>query len=174
MSHEYSAPWSRALKFATLFTVLLLCAASVLGYHFGPRQWLSWRVFTLAVPLLSLVLGILFMVRGYRATAQGIEIERFGWATQLPLAKLLAVTADPLALTGSIRRLGNGGFFAITGIYSNQRHGRFRAWATDPSRAVVLKYADHTVILTPDDPGRFVQQVQHLANLPGVCAPASG
>ena len=174
MSHEYSAPWSRGLRFATLFALLLLCAASVLAYHFGPHQLFSWRLFTVLSPLIPLILGILFTVRGYRATAQGIEIERFGWSTQLPLAQLLAVTADPLALAGSMRRWGNGGFFAITGIYSNPRHGRFRAWATDPSRAVVLRYADHTVILTPDDPARFVQQLLHLANIPGAAAMASG
>jgi hypothetical protein len=170
MSHDYSAPWSRSVRFATLFSLALLGAAPVVGLHFGPHQFFAWRVFTLSIPLIAVPLGILFIVRGYRPTAQGIEIERFGWTTRLPLAGLKDIMADPLALTGSIRRWGNGGFFAITGIYSNARHGRFRAWATDPARAVVLKFADHTVILTPDDPRRFVQEVQHLAGLAAAIA----
>jgi len=173
MSHEYSAPWSRSVKFATLFSLALLGAAPVVGWNFGPRQFLAWRIFTFSIPLLALPLGILFMVRGYRVTAQGIEIERFGWTSQLPLVGLKDITSDPQALVGSIRRWGNGGFFAITGRYSNARHGRFRAWATDPARAVVLRYAEHTVILTPDDPQRFVQEVQHLAALSAATAAPS-
>jgi hypothetical protein len=170
MSHDYSAPWSRGVKFATLFSVALLGAAPVIGLNFGPHQFFAWRVFSCSIPLIALPLGILFMVRGYRVTAPGIEIERFGWTAQLPLAGLKNITADPLALVGSIRRWGNGGFFAITGRYSNPRHGRFRAWATDPARAVVLKFAEHAVILTPDDPRRFVQEVLHLAGLSAAIA----
>jgi len=37
-------------------------------------------------------------------TPRSIEIERFGWSTQLSVSGLKVVTADPLALTGSIRR----------------------------------------------------------------------
>jgi hypothetical protein len=174
MSHDYSAPWSGGLRFATLFSVLLLTAAPLLGLNFGPHQFIAWRIFTLSIPLIALPLGVLFMVRGYRASPQGIEIERFGWTTQLPLTGLKSITADPLALAGSIRRWGNGGFFSITGIYSNARYGRFRAWATDPTRAVVLEFAEHSVILTPDDPRRFVQEVLHLARLSAPTAKAPG
>jgi hypothetical protein len=166
MSHEYSAPWGRGVKIATAFSVVLLGCLPILGAHVGPHQLLIWRLFTGVAPLIALPLGVLFMVRGYRATAQGMEIERFGWATQLPLAGLKEVSADPLALLASVRRFGNGGFFAITGSYSNARLGRFRAWATDPARAVVLKFADRTVVLTPDDPQRFVHELRHLAALP--------
>jgi hypothetical protein len=173
MSHEYAAPWGRGVKFATVFSVVLLGYLPILGTHVGPHQWFMWRLLMVGAPLVALPLGVLFMVRGYRATVQGIEIERFGWTTQLPLAGLKEVSADPLALLGSVRRLGNGGFFAITGTYSNPRVGRFRAWATDPARAVVLRFADHTVVLTPDDPQRFVHELARLAALPaaGVATP---
>ena len=173
MNHEYLAPWSRSVKLVTLSSTVVLALAPVLGSNFGPHQFLAWRIFMLLIPLLALPLGILFMVRGYRVTPRSIEIERFGWSTQLSVSGLKVVTADPLALTGSIRRWGNGGFFAITGQYSNGRYGRFRAWATDPARAVVLRYADHTVLLTPDEPQRFVQQVLQVAGLGLAIATAS-
>lgn len=165
MSHEYAAPWCRGVVIATSLSTLLLCAVPIIGLNAGPHELLAWRALMLALPLIALPLGILFMVRGYRATAHGIEIERFGWSTRLPLAGLRRLCADPQALAGSVRRWGNGGFFGITGFYSNPRYGRFRAWATDPARAVVLQFGGHTVMLTPDDPQRFVREVGDLAGL---------
>jgi hypothetical protein len=69
-------------------------------------------------------------------------------------------------LQGSLRLFGNGGLFAISGWFWNRRIGRFRAYATDPERAVLLRYRDGAqVILTPHDVQHFIIQVRRLAQL---------
>jgi len=59
-------------------------------------------------------------------------------------------------MRGSLRLFGNGGLFAITGWFWNRKLGRYRAFATDPARAVVLRYATRRILLTPDDVQKFI------------------
>jgi Bacterial PH domain len=165
MCHEYAAPWCRGVVIARLLSTLLLCAVPIIGLNAGPHELLAWRGLVVAMPLIALPLGLRVMVRGYRASADGIEIERFGWSTPRPLAGPRRLGADPQALAGSVRHWGNGGFFGITGFYSNPRYGRLRAWATDAARAVVLQFGGHAVMRTPHDPQRFVREAGNRAGL---------
>jgi len=163
---EFSAPWSRSLSSATTLALAVLLAVMLAGLLTGPRQLLVWRVAMVAVPL-AVVLGALpFMVRGYLLTERHIEVRRLGWSTVLPLAGLVSVTGDPEGLRGSLRLFGNGGLFVISGVFWNRRLGRFRAYATDPGRVVVLRYRDgRKIVVTPDDVQHFIVRVRALAKL---------
>jgi hypothetical protein len=163
---EFSAPWSRSLRILTGVSVVLLLSVALIGLLLGPRQSWLWRGATLGAPLVILGGTLLFMVRGYVLTDSQIEVRRLGWSTVLPLAGLGAVTGEPQGLSGSVRLFGNGGLFAISGWFWNRRIGRFRAYATDPQRAVLLRYRDGAkVILTPDDVQHFIVQVRRLAHM---------
>jgi hypothetical protein len=106
------------------------------------------------------------MVRGYVLTEKQIEVRRLGWSTVLPLAGLVAVTGEPEGLRGSVRLFGNGGLFGISGWCWNRRIGRFRAYATDPGRVVLLRYRDgNKVVVTPHDVQHFIVRVRTLANM---------
>jgi hypothetical protein len=106
------------------------------------------------------------MVRGYVLTETRIEVRRLGWSTRLPFAGLIAVNGEPQGLRGSVRLLGNGGLFAISGWFWNRRIGRFHAYATDPERAVLLRYRDgKQVVVTPHDVQHFIVRVRRLAGL---------
>jgi hypothetical protein len=59
----------------------------------------------------------------------------------------------------SLRTWGNGGAFAITGRFRNARLGAYRAYVTDTSRTVVLRFRSETVVISPDDPQRFTQVI---------------
>jgi hypothetical protein len=163
---EFAAPWSRSLRTLTIASVVLLLSLALIGLLLGPgKSWL-WRGATLGAPLVILCGTLLFMVRGYVLTDCQIEVRRLGWTTVLPLAGLGAVTGEPQGLSGSLRLFGNGGMFAISGWFWNRRIGRFRAYATDPQRAVLLRYRDGAqVILTPDDVQHFIVQVRRLAHM---------
>ena len=63
---------------------------------------------------------------------------------------------EPDAMRGSIRTFGNGGAFSFSGFYYNKRLGSYRAFVTDPRRAVVLRYATRRVVLSPAAPDDFV------------------
>jgi Bacterial PH domain len=116
------------------------------------------------MPLVVLLGALPFMVRGYVVTETHIEVRRLGWSTLLPLAGLAAVTGEPEGLRGSVRLFGNGGLFAISGWFWTRRIGRFRAYATDPGRVVLLRYRDgKRVVVTPHDVQHFIVRVRTLA-----------
>jgi len=164
---EFSAPWSRSLRLVTTSSAVLLLGLALAGLSLGPRQSLIWRMAMVGAPLVVLVGALLFMVRGYVLTESRIEVRRLGWSTVLPLAGLAAVNGEPQGLRGSLRLFGNGGLFAICGWFWNRRIGRFRAYATDPERAVLLRYRDgKKVVVTPHDVQHFIVRVRNLAGLP--------
>jgi len=165
---EFPAPWSRSLYLVTTLTVSLLLVIMLVGLTMGPRQLLVWRAAMVGVPLVVLLGALPFTVRGYILTDQHIEVRRLGWRTALPLAGLVAVSGEPEGLRGSVRLFGSGGLFGITGWFWNRRIGRFRAYATDPGRVVLLRYRDgRKVVLTPHDVQHFIVRVRTLAKVAG-------
>jgi Bacterial PH domain len=163
---EFPAPWSRSLRFVTALSVSVLLLVMLVGLTVGPRHLAVWRAGMVGVPLVVLLGALPFTVRGYILTDQAIEVRRLGWRTALPLAGLVAVSGEPEGLRGSVRLLGNGGLFGITGWFWNRRIGRFRAYATDPGRAVLLRYRDgRKVVLTPHDVQHFIVRVRTLAKV---------
>ena len=163
---EFSAPWSRSLRLLTTFSVLLLLILVLTGLLWGPRQSWVWRMAMVGVPLAVLLGSLAFMVRGYVLTESRIEVRRLWWSTVLPFAGLAAVTGEPQGLRGSLRLFGNGGLFAFSGWFWNRRIGRFRAYATDPERSVLLRYRDgRQVVVTPHDVQHFIVRVRKLAGL---------
>ena len=75
---------------------------------------------------------------------------------------LPSAEADPVALKGSIRLAGNGGLFAFCGWFRNSKLGVYRAFCTDLAHAVVLRFPDRTVVVTPDQPDKFVAAIREL------------
>jgi hypothetical protein len=115
--------------------------------------WLAW------LPL-ALVFGCaLFTIRGYTITPDAILVHRLFWATRLPRAGLQSARVDPRAIRWSIRTCGNGGFFSASGFYWNKSLGFYRMFLTDPRRAVVLKFARRTIVVSPDPPDEFVREL---------------
>ena len=136
------------------------------GLFGAPRRLPAWRAVMVGVPLLVLLSALPFMVRGYILTDTHILVRRLGWTTMLPLAGLAAVTGEPEGLRGSLRLFGNGGLFAISGWFWNRRFGRFRAYATDPNRVVLLRYRDgRNLVVTPDDVQHFIVRTRTLARV---------
>ncbi|MET0987929.1 MAG: PH domain-containing protein [Steroidobacteraceae bacterium] len=116
----------------------------------------------LIVPVIVAATALPFMVRGYVLTDVEVIVRRFGFTTHLPLAGLKSVTGDNDAMRSSLRLFGNGGLFSFTGEFWNRRLGRYRALATDPDRAVVLKYPKRTIVITPHDPQHFIVRARTL------------
>ena len=163
---RFSAPWGRSLRLTTVGSALVLLAVALTGLLTGPRNFLVWRLAMVALPLVVLLSALPFAVLGYVLTETHIEVRRLGWSTVLPLAGLVTVTGEPEGFRGSVRVFGNGGLFAITGWFWNRRIGRFRAYATDPSRTVLLRYQDgRNLVVTPNDVQHFIVRVRTLARL---------
>jgi hypothetical protein len=63
-------------------------------------------------------------------------------------------------MRGSAFLLANPGVLSLTGTFWNSQLKLYRAYAyafaTDPSRAVILRYPNRTIAITPHDPQHFV------------------
>ena len=159
-SIHFKAPWSAGLRRRSLLGVAVLAigaAASIIAWQ---RTGDPLALLLIALLLLVLLAASLCMVKGYALTNDEIIVKRLGWTTRLPLAGLKSVAGDNEAMDRSLRLFGNGGLLSYSGYFWNRKIGRYRAWATDPSRAVVLRYAKRKIVITPDDPQRFIVRVR--------------
>ena len=146
---EFKATWSKALWIVSAVATVILLAVAALPLH-GP-WWI--RLFPLAI-----VAGAApFVVRGYTVRDDALLIRRLFWDTRIGLTGLQSARFDPSAMCGSVRTCGNGGLFSFTGWYWNRKIGKYRAFVTDPARAVVLVFANRRIVVTPDRPEDFVR-----------------
>jgi hypothetical protein len=159
---EFKAPWSAGLRRLSIYSISILVAVVLAAIV--ARQYLPAPV-TLAVialPFLILIAAAACMVKGYVLTNDEIVVKRLGWSTRFDLQGLRSVSGDNEAMQGSLRLFGNGGLLSYSGYFWNRKIGRYRAFATDPSRAVVMRYAHRTVVITPDDPQRFIVRARTM------------
>ena len=159
----YGAKWGRTLILMSIFVTVLCVGVSCLTLvvlanipqpALAAVQWLPMALLTFCLP---------FVVRSYTITDEAILIRRLLWTTRLDRAGLTSAKVLPDAMRGSIRTCGNGGGFSITGWYWSKRLGFYRAFVTDLKRTVVLRFADKTVVLSPDEPADFVRELYHLS-----------
>jgi hypothetical protein len=162
MEQEYGAPWGRQLRVTTIFSLGVLLTVAAFGLATGPRHLWIWRLAMVGAPLSMVLAALPFMVRGYTLTSRSLLVHRPGFDTVLPLEGLRGVRGVADEMGGSLRLFGNGGFCSITGWFWNRRLGRYRAFATDPSRAVLLEFAGRKVLVTPHDPQAFIVQARKL------------
>ena len=158
----FKAPWSRKLKIGTAVYSLVFCAFAVAGVVFGFKQQSTWQLALILLPVLGLALASLSTVRGYTLTEKDIEVTRLLWKTHLPLDGLRSIEGNVAAMDRAIAFAGNQGFFSYSGYFWSRAVGFFRALATDPSRAVVLRYATRKVVVTPHDPQQLIMRVRTL------------
>jgi DNA-binding transcriptional regulator of glucitol operon len=111
------------------------------------------------LPLAIIVGSALFTIRGYTVTSDAVLVHRLFWATLLPLAGLQSAQFEPGAMRWSIRTFGNGGLFSFSGFFRNKALGAYRAFVTDPQRTVVLRYSTRTVVVSPEKPEEFAENV---------------
>lgn len=157
---RFAAPWSRLLVGVSVFATAVCLFAAVAAWIAvtsaggNSSQW--WAAL---LPVAMVVGAALFTVRGYSIERDSILVHRLLWATRIPRTGLKSAEHNPALISGGIRILGNGGFFSFSGWFRNKHLGTYRAWITDPSRAVVLRYSDRVLVMSPGDPEKFVSVV---------------
>lgn len=161
-SSYYAAPWGMLLRVMTLVGIIILLGLPLLTLKFGQIPPGGARLLFYFIPFI-LVIAFFFTVRGYELADQQLTILRPWWSKSIPLTNLKSAEFLPNAMRGSIRTFGNGGLFAFVGRYRNQKIGPYRAYATDLNRTVVLRFTDKTIIITPDEPEKFVQDISPFA-----------
>jgi hypothetical protein len=159
MKH-YEAPWSTSLiAMSIVTTVICLGVAGGGWWSLAAKHAPGVFGWVVLLPLVILFGAALFTIRGYSLSSDSILVHRLLWSTELPRAGLESAEVDLEAMRGSLRTFGNGGAFSFTGFYCNKRLGSYRAYVTDPRRAVVLRYAKRRVVLSPATPEDFVDDL---------------
>jgi hypothetical protein len=150
---KYTAPWSTSL-------IVLSSFASIMCFGVAISAAWSGRLWAALLPIAILCGGILFTIRGYTVTADALLVHRLFWTTRLPLSGLHSAQVEPEAMRRSIRTFGNGGLFSFTGWFRNKVLGAYRAFVTDPHRAVVLHFTRRTIVVSPSAPEDFVRDIR--------------
>jgi hypothetical protein len=136
------------------FTIVIIPAVVVPLLLKNPVGWLV---------ALILPVAALFIVRSYAIEPNVLAIRRLLWTTRLPLAGLQSAEVSPNVMRGSLRLFGNGGMFSITGLFRNRALGNYRAFVTDLTKTVVLRFPNRTVVISPENPERFVADISEFA-----------
>ena len=100
------------------------------------------------------------LVRRYRLLGDEVVVERAWLTARLPLAGLIAVESDREALRGAWKLWGNDGLGAYAGRFRSKKLGNFRAYVSDPECAVVLRWPDRCLVVSPAQPGEFTDAVR--------------
>ena len=149
-----------------MLSIVILLGVIVIGMSVGPRSMLAWQLIMVGLPVVILLVGFLFIIRGYEIRPDSLLVYRLGWQSRIPLSGLRSVDYDPKAMSHSIRTFGNGGMFCFAGWFRNKKLGSYRAYATDLKRCVILKFADgRVIVVTPGEPKVFVEQTHILTGV---------
>lgn len=159
---EFRAPWSATVRTVTALSLGMLSLPVLIGIFLATQPSLPALFLLIGLPPLLVAATVACRVRGYTLAEDAITVRRGLWNTRLPLNGLRSVTGDVDAMRGSIRLFGNAGLFSITGRFWNRKLGWYRAFATDPSRAIVLRYPKRTIVITPHDPQHFIMRARTL------------
>lgn len=167
MTRFAAAPWSLTVRVLSALATVMLAVMSWALYRQIPHGTRvpyaeAFGTALVAMPPLILLGALLFVVRGYRFDGTALLVERLAWDTRVELAGLERAWHDPAAMCRSLRLFGNGGLYAITGVFRNSTLGRYRAFVTDPRRAVALRSPSRVVVVSPADPQAFLEQVKML------------
>lgn len=172
MQRFAAAPWPRSLQVLSgVGTILLLVVWFGAEHGVPPRGAAHWvGTFMIWLPPVLLFGALLFTVSGYEIGPGELRVQRLFWSTVIPLEGTVRAWQDPQAVARSLKIFGNAGLYAFTGLYRSKALGRYRLYATDPSRAVIVQFSGRTVIVTPETPYAFVrclsQAAQGFACLP--------
>jgi len=156
-TNTFKAPWGKTLRWMSAFTVVIILAVAVLIIFKARPEPVGWLV------VFILPAAALFTVRSYAIEPNVLAIRRLLWTTRLPLAGLQSAELSPNVMCGSLRLFGNGGMFSITGLFRNRALGNYRAFVTDLTKTVVLRFPKRTVVVSPENPERFVAEISEFA-----------
>ena len=166
VTHEFESAPAGGRMIGKLVVVLLALAGAMAAVIAVQRASGGMPAAARAVSILAPAVALAVMIPMY--FLERSRIARFTiedgclvlGRRRYPLAGLTEAARDPHVLSWAFRIRGNGGLGAIRGQYWSRRIGKFEAFMTDPAKAVILRWPDRTVAVSPDDPEFFLYCVR--------------
>ncbi len=167
-----SAPMGRRVLVPTLLSLSIVLGLFLFDFVMSigsmHRARTEDRVAVAVAPLVGVVvLGALFLkdypkVQRFRIEENILVLD----SKRFPLQGVTEVGRDPNVMKWAIKTgLANAGIGAIRGTFRSRRLGKFYAFMTGTEKAVVLRWADRVVAVSPDDPEFFILSVRSAAGL---------
>ena len=153
MAVHYKARLGTFMRAYTLFIFIGLAGAASFSFLRGDT---IAGISLLAVFGFLLLTG-LFSVRGYGIEGDQLVIERPAWNTYVDLSSLCEAKPVPNIVNRSYSLWSTRGLFGFIGHGYTSEIGDYRAYVTDSSNAVLLRFSTGKVlVVSPDRPAEFV------------------
>lgn len=159
-----AAPWPPALKLSSALVTVLVAGVDYGAFRVVPPSGVAHvvgRIVAFSLPVM-LLMSMLFVITGFAVDSRTLSVRRMLWPARIDLSGLREVRRDPEAIKGSTRLYGNAGLFSFSGVYRSRKLGRYRLFATDLAKAVIMIRTSGTVVVTPADPDAFIATVRRL------------
>jgi hypothetical protein len=158
--------WVRLVTVGTFVVVVAIMAAAVTRMLFEPHPPPWPVVVSLGVaPALVVAFGFAASLQRYRIAGMKLQIERRFGKVRFSLEGLQSALPDREALRGAGKIVGNDGLRAVAGRFRSKRLGRFHAYVTDNEHAVVLRWPDRCLVISPQQHSLFGETVRKRAGL---------
>jgi hypothetical protein len=163
-----AAPAGARVRLATLVSaVLVLFGAVAVAFMMlrdphVPRPMLA---IVGVIPCSAIITWWTARIRRYRLAGDELLVELPFRTVKIPLAGLTSVAQDREAMRRAWKVYGNGGLGAYSGRFRNKRLGPFRAFLTDADHAVVLRWPDRCLVISPGQDYTFVETVRKRTGL---------
>jgi hypothetical protein len=167
----HSAPMGKRVLFPTVFTFSILGAVLAFNVLFVlrglRREPFTDRITVALAPLvgLSVVVPIFLFERAKVARFRIEENCLVLGRKRFPLEGVVEVQRDPEVMRWAIKQFANGGLGSLRGSFRSKRLGKFYAFMTGTENAVILRWPDKVVAVSPADPEFFIYSVRSAAGL---------
>jgi hypothetical protein len=155
----YKNPFDRTTKVISSLTCLLLLSIAV-------KFWFDED--SLLIPVLvsilfaaTLGLSYVWSPKQFETDAANITIRKMWQPIVIPRDTIIEsrlLGADDIK--GSIRLMGSGGLFGYYGKFNNSKLKNYNLQAGNRLNLVMIKTADKTYVLSPDNRENFLKDVQ--------------
>jgi hypothetical protein len=157
------------VRLTTLLSLVavVIVETVVLVLMLQERRPPPWPVF-LALGIVPLIVAVIWFtahIQRYRVVGEELQIELPLRLVRFSLVGLRSAAPDRDALRGARKIIGNDGLRAISGRFRSRRLGRFHAYVTDTEHAVVLRWSDRCVVISPQHHALFAETARKRAGL---------
>jgi hypothetical protein len=157
----YKNPFDKTTKVISSLTCLLLL--SIIIKFWFDEDGLLIPVLVSILFAATLGLSYVWSPRQFETDAANITIRKMWQPIVIPRDTIIEsrlLEADDIK--GSIRLMGSGGLFGYYGKFNNSKLKTYNLQAGNRVNLVMIKTADKTYVLTPDNREDFLKDVQGL------------
>lgn len=162
------APAGARVRLATLVSAVLVVLATLVVAVLMIRDRQPPPLVFAVAGFAPAILGLSWWatrIRRYRLAGNELRVELQFRTMRFPLAGLISASPDREAMRHAWKMYGNDGLGAVTGRFRSKRLGAFRVYLIDAEHAVVLRWPDRCLVISPQQHSFFVEAVRKRAGL---------